>query len=152
MKKKKKIDCQKVNPLSFYPKKKQLDQFMFDNFINTLDCLAFFNQVFGGFWYFFSFQRVTSCWHRAICLDEYKNDQICANGIHSCDIISDSRANITILLNEKCPINPPNATAFDFGIFLQALESGVHSSDDFFQKFLNCFWWGLQNLRLFELT
>ena len=32
-------------------------------------------------------------------------------------------------------------------IFLGALKSGVLESNDFPQKFLNCFWWGLQNMR-----
>ncbi|KAL1344320.1 hypothetical protein AAHE18_08G038200 [Arachis hypogaea] len=40
----------------------------------------------------------------------------------------------------------PNTTLFDFGIFLDALQSGVVASEDFPQKFFYCFWWGLQNL------
>ncbi|XP_062074906.1 cyclic nucleotide-gated ion channel 1-like [Humulus lupulus] len=55
--------------------------------------------------------------------------------------------NMINLITEYCPINPGNATIFDFGIFLEALESGVVlDSVDFPQKFIKCFWWGLQNL------
>ena len=37
---------------------------------------------------------------------------------------------------------------FNFGIFLDALQSGVvETSTDFPQKFFYCFWWGLRNLR-----
>lgn len=50
-------------------------------------------------------------------------------------------------LNTSCPIKTPNTTRFDFGIFLNALDSGVVESMDFPQKFFYCFWWGLQNLR-----
>jgi cyclic nucleotide gated channel len=51
-------------------------------------------------------------------------------------------------LDNYCPIITPNETVFNFGIFLDALQSGVVSSSmDFRQKFFYCFWWGLQNLR-----
>ncbi|KAK1578322.1 hypothetical protein Q3G72_029351 [Acer saccharum] len=40
----------------------------------------------------------------------------------------------------------PNTTLFDFGIFLDALQSGVVESTYFPTKFFYCFWWGLQNL------
>ena len=49
--------------------------------------------------------------------------------------------------NDFCPINPPNATVFDFGIFLGALQSGITASTDFPKKILLCFGWSLRNLR-----
>ncbi|KAK7835763.1 cyclic nucleotide-gated ion channel 1, partial [Quercus suber] len=51
------------------------------------------------------------------------------------------------LINNVCRINKPNTKLFDFGIFLEALQSGVLESKDFPQKLFYCFWWGLQNLR-----
>lgn len=36
---------------------------------------------------------------------------------------------------------------FDFGIFEQALSSGIVSSTKFVSKYCYCLWWGLQNLR-----
>lgn len=51
------------------------------------------------------------------------------------------------LLNDLCPIDPPNAKLFDFGIYLDVLQSGILRSTDYPKKFSNCFWWGLRNLR-----
>ncbi|XP_023874097.1 cyclic nucleotide-gated ion channel 1 [Quercus suber] len=45
-----------------------------------------------------------------------------------------------------CPINPPNSTTFDFGIFGESLQSGDLGSDDFPQKLFFSFWWGMRNL------
>ena len=52
-------------------------------------------------------------------------------------------------LNDVCQIDPPykSKTLFDFGIFLEALQSGVVQSKHFSEKFFHCFWWGLRNLR-----
>ena len=51
-------------------------------------------------------------------------------------------------LNSSCPILEEDKSQFDFGIFLDGLQSGiVESSTDFPQKFFYCFWWGLRNLR-----
>ncbi|KAK7845423.1 cyclic nucleotide-gated ion channel 1 [Quercus suber] len=54
-------------------------------------------------------------------------------------------------LSDVCPINPPDKTRFDFGIFLGALQSGVVQSKNFSEKFFHCFWWGLLNLRSGQL-
>jgi hypothetical protein len=56
-------------------------------------------------------------------------------------------------LYEACPfIDPDNITdpnVFNFGIFNDALSSGVvESRAHFSTKFFYCFWWGLRNLRL----
>ncbi|KAH0906336.1 hypothetical protein HID58_038163, partial [Brassica napus] len=86
------------------------------------------------------FIRKTVCWKQAWNRD----------GRSKCDMRSlyckpDTVGNNTFL-NGFCPVLKPNATCFQFGIFLGALESGVVESHDFPQKFLYCFWWGLQNL------
>lgn len=55
------------------------------------------------------------------------------------------------MLNTSCPlINPDDLKDpkhFNFGIFFDALESGVVETMDFPKKFLYCFWWALRNLR-----
>ncbi|XP_048427186.1 cyclic nucleotide-gated ion channel 1 isoform X2 [Pyrus x bretschneideri] len=63
----------------------------------------------------------------------------------------DTFRNVTLLNNLCRPAtaNPPTATLFDFGIFLDAIQSGILSSTDFPQKFLHCFWWGLRNISSF---
>ncbi|KAM5573987.1 hypothetical protein ABKV19_013486 [Rosa sericea] len=97
--------------------------------------------VFGAMWYFFAVQREATCWEKAC---QSKNG--CQPISFDCD--SNEFRNIT-LLNDLCPINPQNATLFDFGIFLDAIQSGMLESTDFPQKLFQCFWWGLRNLSSF---
>ena len=62
-------------------------------------------------------------------------------GVHDCNQNHGSR-NVTFL-NDSCPINPPNATSFDFAIFLDALDSGVPESKNFPLNLFYCFRRGL---------
>ncbi|XP_042503747.1 cyclic nucleotide-gated ion channel 1-like [Macadamia integrifolia] len=96
------------------------------------------SHVLGAFWYLFSIERENTCWRKA-CKTHSGCDihrLYCGDGINDNDMS---------FLNVTCPLtaeNPP----FDFGIFLDALTSGVVVSNDFPQKFFYCFWWGLRNL------
>ncbi|KAI3458025.1 hypothetical protein Pfo_014688 [Paulownia fortunei] len=96
------------------------------------------SHVLGAFWYLFSIERETTCWERA-CGDR----SACRDASFYCEA---DHTGFRQILNESCPIQIANATLFDFGIFLEALQSGVVESKDFPQKFFYCFWWGLQNL------
>lgn len=96
------------------------------------------SHVLGAFWYLFSIERESTCWQRAC-----GNSSACHHSSLYCD---DDHTNFRTLLNSSCPIETPNTTLFDFGIFHEALKSGVVESMDFPQKFFYCFWWGLQNL------
>nr|GMC58231.1 cyclic nucleotide-gated ion channel 1 [Ipomoea batatas] len=96
------------------------------------------SHVLGAFWYLFSIERETTCWQRAC-----GNSSPCHHASLYC---GDDHTTFKTLLNESCPIDTPNTTRFDFGIFLDALQSGIVESRDFPQKFFYCFWWGLQNL------
>ncbi|EFH56500.1 hypothetical protein ARALYDRAFT_904099 [Arabidopsis lyrata subsp. lyrata] len=55
-------------------------------------------------------------------------------------------------LNKSCPLIDPdkitNSTDFDFGLYIDALKSGVLEVKprDFPRKFVYCFWWGLRNI------
>ncbi|KAF9667380.1 hypothetical protein SADUNF_Sadunf15G0017000 [Salix dunnii] len=96
------------------------------------------SHVLGAFWYLFSIERETNCWRKAC-----GKKPGCKREILFCD---GDVGDVTFLDN-YCPIQTPNETIFNFGIFLDALQSGVVSSSmDFPQKFFYCFWWGLQNL------
>ncbi|XP_019189063.1 PREDICTED: cyclic nucleotide-gated ion channel 1 [Ipomoea nil] len=96
------------------------------------------SHVLGAFWYLFSIERETTCWQRACgSSSPCRQASLYCGGDHT---------TFKTLLNESCPIDTPNTTRFDFGIFLDALQSGVVESRDFPQKFFYCFWWGLQNL------
>ncbi|XP_062017364.1 cyclic nucleotide-gated ion channel 1-like [Rosa rugosa] len=96
--------------------------------------------VFAAFWYFFSIQRETSCW-----------DQACRT-IAGCMPIYDCGHSTSLnstFLNKLCPIESPNATPFDFGMFRDILKSGITGSTNFSTKFFYSFWWGLKNLSNF---
>lgn len=98
------------------------------------------SHVFGAFWYLFSIERETTCWQQAC------HNISCDSNTLYCDVAVNLRNNS--FLNISCPlvdgdeVKPP----FDFGIFLDALNSRVVESMNFPQKFFYCFWWGLRNL------
>ncbi|KAH0658461.1 hypothetical protein KY289_027209 [Solanum tuberosum] len=96
------------------------------------------SHVLGAFWYLFSIERETTCWKQACA-----NSSACRHASLYCD---DDHTGFKTLLNNSCPIETPNTTLFDFGMFLDALQSDVVGSMNFPQKFFYCFWWGLQNL------
>lgn len=99
-------------------------------------------QLLGAFWYLFSIERETTCWQKA-----------CGNTagcLHASLYCRENHIGLKDLLNNSCPIETPDATKFDFGIFLVALQSGIVESTDFPKKFFYCFWWGLQNLRYYD--
>ncbi|PRQ49288.1 putative potassium channel, voltage-dependent, ELK [Rosa chinensis] len=104
------------------------------------------SHVLGAFWYFFSIQRETSCWHRA-CMNHSTSE---CNFYCNEDI---SFRNMTFIssLDEFCLVDvPANVTApFDFGIFLDSLKSGNIGQINFAKKFFYSFWWGLRNLSNF---
>ncbi len=52
-----------------------------------------------------------------------------------------------IFIDDACSTQTPNTTLVDFGIFLEALQSGTVSSTNILPKILHTFWWGLRNLR-----
>ncbi|KAG8390394.1 hypothetical protein BUALT_Bualt01G0078800 [Buddleja alternifolia] len=96
------------------------------------------SHVMGACWYLLSVERETTCWVRAC-----GKQSACRNASFYCQ---GDHTGFSQLLNDSCPIQTANTTAFNFGIFLDALQSGVVESKDFPQKFFYCFWWGLQNL------
>ncbi|XP_050369218.1 cyclic nucleotide-gated ion channel 1-like [Argentina anserina] len=104
------------------------------------------SHVLGAFWYFFSIQRKTLCWHRA-CMKHSTSDCI-----FYCDQDISSR-NMTFIssLDEFCLVDVPEnvTTPFDFGIFLDSLKSGNTGQINFGKKFFYSFWWGLRNLSNF---
>lgn len=98
------------------------------------------SHVLGAFWYLFSIERETTCWQDACASNPTlcnRDSLYCGRGFRGTNTF----------LNTSCPIQQVDNPPFDFGIFLDALQSGVvESSTDFPQKFFYCFWWGLRNL------
>lgn len=96
--------------------------------------------VIGSLWYFFAVQRMTACW-RKTCTDSTGCDHL---PLH-CD---DSLTNYTFS-NDFCSAKTQNATIYDFGIFRDAIQSGVMERHNFFRRFLPCIQWSLQTLSSF---
>ncbi|KAK9933184.1 hypothetical protein M0R45_020388 [Rubus argutus] len=100
------------------------------------------SHIFGAFWYLFSIERKVECWR-----------EDCNNhGVGYCSLYCDdnfSRASSTFIQDDFCSTKAANSTLFDFGIYIDAIESGVLDSADFLHKISYCFWWGLQNLSSF---
>ncbi|KAL0294666.1 UNVERIFIED_CONTAM: Cyclic nucleotide-gated ion channel 1 [Sesamum angustifolium] len=97
--------------------------------------------VFGSFWYLIAIERKDRCWRKA-CGDH--------NGCNLNDLYCGEDRGDTSFLNSSCPLLEPNEIKspadFDFGIFLDALQSHVAEHRDFSRKISYCFWWGLRNL------
>ncbi|CAL5402154.1 unnamed protein product [Camellia sinensis] len=103
------------------------------------------SHIVGAFWYLLSVERNDTCWQKAC-----KSNRLCDTDFLYC-----GNQNMTgygdwkdvsySVLSSACSVtvdNPP----FDFGIFKQALSSGIVSSTEFLSKYCYCLWWGLQNL------
>ncbi|CAL9027682.1 unnamed protein product, partial [Prunus brigantina] len=115
-----------------------------------LDFLPFIlaAHLYGALWYRLSLQREVDCWLHA-CHDKRVGCDLaqtgyafyCGTEIHFPNL----HLNITHI-KASCPINPPDPTIFDFGIFLYALQSDLTRSTSIKRNFLQSFWWGLRNL------
>ncbi|XP_022922540.1 cyclic nucleotide-gated ion channel 1-like [Cucurbita moschata] len=103
---------------------------MFNLFLYMLS-----SHAFGAFWYLFAIERKASCLQKRCGADPYCPRMHNLSSVErSC--IKDCSANASS--NDK--------TAFNFGIFDDALTSGVVYSTDLICKLCYCCWWGLQNL------
>ncbi|XP_022559795.1 probable cyclic nucleotide-gated ion channel 12 [Brassica napus] len=99
--------------------------------------------VIGAFWYLSAIEKKETCWREA-CAKITECDLtnlLCARG---------AGGDNSGFLNTSCPLIDPeqitNSTVFNFGIYTDALKSGVVETRDFPRKLLYCFWWGLRNL------
>ncbi|KAL4324391.1 hypothetical protein GQ457_11G016690 [Hibiscus cannabinus] len=107
------------------------------------------SHIVGAFWYWVAVERNDTCWQNA-CNDIghancTKIFLYCGHqhgeGYNKWSDIRDS------VLAQSCSVDENNSNPpFDFGIFAQALSSGIVSSTKFFSKYCYCLWWGLQNL------
>ncbi|XP_076905385.1 putative cyclic nucleotide-gated ion channel 5 [Bidens hawaiensis] len=102
------------------------------------------SHIVGAFWYLLSVERNDTCWKKACENAKYDSDLLYCGNEHLKDYAS-WISNSTNVLNEACATSD-DKTPFDFGIFTQALSSGIVFSTKFVQKYCYCLWWGLQNL------
>ncbi|KAH1079566.1 hypothetical protein GLYMA_19G255500v4 [Glycine max] len=101
------------------------------------------SHMVGAVWYMLSIESEVWCWRR-----ELKNASLFHEEYLSC---GHGDQNVFQLLNKTCSFIDPDKiidkNTFNFGIFFDALDSGVvESTTDLHQKFFYCFWWGLRNL------
>ncbi|KAF6148572.1 hypothetical protein GIB67_042531 [Kingdonia uniflora] len=103
------------------------------------------SHIVGAFWYLLAVERNDACWQDACSATPEcnKNYLYCGNkhmeGYRIWQNMSDA------VLARECSLDEDNPP-FNFGIYKQALSSGVVSSRKFLSKYCYCLWWGLQNL------
>ncbi|KAJ0255482.1 Ion transport domain-containing protein [Hirschfeldia incana] len=101
------------------------------------------SHVIGAFWYLIAIEKRDTCWREACVKISGCNltDLVCARG---------GGGDNSRFLNTSCPLIDPeqitNSTVFNFGMYIDALKSGVVESRDFPRKLFYCFWWGLRNI------
>ncbi|WCJ30112.1 cyclic nucleotide gated channel 5 [Euphorbia peplus] len=103
------------------------------------------SHIVGAFWYLFAIERQDACWQKAcngitsVC---NKNFLYCGNmDLVGYDVWAKNSTNV---LQSSC-IGKEDGP-FDYGIFTNALSSGITSYSKFIPKYCYCLWWGLQNL------
>ncbi|KAI3715023.1 hypothetical protein L6452_21988 [Arctium lappa] len=102
------------------------------------------SHIVGALWYILSVERNDTCWQIACEISNHDTNFLYCGNDHLPGYGSWSNISSSVLTEACTPDgdNPP----FDFGIFQQALSSGIVSSRTFVSKYCYCLWWGLQNL------
>ncbi|KAH9806376.1 putative cyclic nucleotide-gated ion channel 5 [Citrus sinensis] len=103
------------------------------------------SHVVGALWYLLALERNDTCWRKAcsVTANCTKDFLYCGNQDMTGYAAWHDISNTT--LESKCSADEDDPP-FDFGIYSQALSSGIVSSKKFFSKYCYCLWWGLQNL------
>lgn len=94
--------------------------------------------MFGALWYYYAIEKATDCWRKAC-----KNHTRCSHSSFSCN----NSFREYNFLNGFCNISTGRTTSYNFGLYTEALRSGIVEETNFFRKLLRCLRWGLQNLR-----
>ncbi|KAH8481854.1 hypothetical protein Peur_068536 [Populus x canadensis] len=99
------------------------------------------SHIVGSFWYLLAVERNDACWQKnCTAAVKCKKDFLyCGNRG-----MEDYGAWDSSILNSNCSAEDNNQ--FDYGIYSNALSSGIVSSKNFVSKYCFCLWWGLQNL------
>ncbi|XP_074566220.1 putative cyclic nucleotide-gated ion channel 6 [Curcuma longa] len=104
--------------------------------------------VVGSFWYLLSVEREDDCWQSA-CKQQHNDgcitDYLYCGNEDLDGFVEWQNGNATVLQG-LCNPDDSNNTFFQFGIYKQALTSGIVESNNFVSKIAYCFWWGLQNV------
>ncbi|VFQ83541.1 unnamed protein product [Cuscuta campestris] len=109
---------------------------------------ALASHIFGAFWYLLAVERKDACWQKACKGSEECNARFsllyCTREGEG-QIDMPAWRNITQeVLKNNCIVD--DNSPFNYGIYANAVSSGVVDSEDFISKYCYCLWWGLQNL------
>ncbi|XP_073030259.1 putative cyclic nucleotide-gated ion channel 7 [Primulina eburnea] len=103
------------------------------------------SHIVGALWYLLAIERKGACWDEA-CRESGScnpNFLYCSDGVSNMtEWINNSKA----ILDPKCAVTDDETPQFKYGIYAQALSSGILGSQHFVSKYFYCLWWGLQNL------
>ncbi|KAI3444909.1 hypothetical protein Pfo_001574 [Paulownia fortunei] len=103
------------------------------------------SHIVGALWYLLAIERKDTCWDIACreSADCNPENLYCAHEVSNIDVWR----NISkTYIEPKCEIKDDVKSPFKYGIYAQALSSGVLESEHFISKYFYCLWWGLQNL------
>ncbi|XP_058731455.1 putative cyclic nucleotide-gated ion channel 8 isoform X1 [Vicia villosa] len=105
------------------------------------------SHITGSVWYLLAIERNDTCWKNACKEVPGCNSHFLYCGSTSKHIRGYNQwRNVSeSVLKSKCFVEDGNS-AFNYGIFSQAIESDIVASIQVFPKFCYCLWWGLQNL------
>ncbi|XP_021864896.2 protein CNGC15b [Spinacia oleracea] len=99
------------------------------------------SHVLGACWYLLSIEREEACWKYTCSLE----NQICLYKFFDCRRVKDAGRESWFKLSNITKICDPDKNSYTFGIYGEAVTSGVTSSP-FLNKYFYCLWWGLKNL------
>ncbi|PIA31949.1 hypothetical protein AQUCO_04700071v1 [Aquilegia coerulea] len=102
------------------------------------------SHIVGAVWYLLAVERNDTCWKKA-CDDNHlickTNYLYCGNHAETYNSWQNSSKEVL----KECSTSGDDQQ-FNFGIYQQALKSGVVANKKFLTKYCYCLWWGLQNL------
>ncbi|KAL4184236.1 hypothetical protein AMTRI_Chr10g224560 [Amborella trichopoda] len=101
------------------------------------------SHMVGAFWYLLAVEREDACWRFACSTSDSCNKSYLYCGNQNLEGFQRWSSISKGVLDGQCSADSDN---FDFGIYKQALSSGIVASKKFLSKYCYCLWWGLQNL------
>ncbi|XAR50464.1 hypothetical protein NMG60_11004800 [Bertholletia excelsa] len=115
--------------------------------VNYLLWFILAGHIVGAFWYLLAVERIDMCWRQS-CLGSGLHCELrylyCQEGMLK-EMSHDWATLGGVYLDSNCSAfddNPP----FPYGIYAQALSTGVAGSQHLQSKFFYCLWWGLRRL------
>uniref|UniRef100_A0A803NV18 Cyclic nucleotide-binding domain-containing protein n=1 Tax=Cannabis sativa TaxID=3483 RepID=A0A803NV18_CANSA len=100
----------------------------------------FASHLLGALWYLFSFERLYRCWRIVFMIQNWD-----PRYMYCTQKSGDNHDHVKALLNVSCSSIGSDKDVFEFGMYTDAIKSGVVESTHFHSKILYCFWWGLRN-------